>query len=102
MTGKQTLPVTLPSGVEPTREDLERLEAMLQALVGLYFEPRVDWSEAVGRLRSEGWDVGFRPGWIAEARRGHDFEHAFGDTRALAVAELRAMTDLDAVAGYSS
>jgi len=102
MTGDRTLPVTLPDGVEPTRDDVERLEAMLNAVASLYFETRGDWLEAAQRLRADGWDVSVRPGWIAEARRGHDFEHAFGDTRSRAVAELRAMTELDAVAGYSS
>lgn len=102
MAGNRVVQVTLPSEAEPTREDLELLEATFQAIAGLHFDGRRDWEQTAQRLETEGWRVACRLGWIAEARRGRELERAFGVTRAQAFAELRTLTELDAVAGYSS
>jgi len=102
MAGNRVVQVTLPSDAEPTREDLELLEATFQAIAGLHFEGRRDWEQTARRLETEGWSVGCRLGWIAEARRGREVEQAFGLTRAQAFTELRTLTELDALASYSS
>jgi hypothetical protein len=101
MTGQKPIEVPLPEGADPTAEDLELLQRTLQAVVELRYERR-DWEPAARRLESDGWEVRCRLGWIAEARRGREFEQAFGATRGQAFAELTTLTEMDALAGYSS
>jgi len=98
MASPKVIEVPLPEGEEPTPEDLEQLERTLRAVVELRYERR-HWEQAARRLESGGWEVRCRRGWIAEARRGREFEQAFGATRRQAFAELTTLTEMDAVAG---
>ena len=51
------------------------------------------------RLEAEGWTVSLRVAWCAEARRGHDFEQAVGQSPGEALAELCQLTSLDVEPG---
>jgi hypothetical protein len=102
MASKRVIEVELPEGAEPTPEELEMLETTVQALVSLRREGRGELEQALQQLEADGWSVHCRLGWIAEARRGRDFEQAFGVTRDRAVAELHTLTALDTLAGYSA
>jgi hypothetical protein len=101
MASKRVIEVPLPEGAEPGPEELELLETTLRMVVELRYEGR-DWEETARRLESDGWEVRCRLGWIAEARRGREFEQAFGGTRGQAFGELETLTGMDTLAGYSS
>lgn len=51
------------------------------------------------RLEAEGWTVSLRLAWCAEARRGHDFEQAVGESPGEALAELVQLASLDVPPG---
>ena len=50
-------------------------------------------------LEAEGWSVQCSLMWVAEARRGHDFEQATGPSRDAAFDELRQLTRMDDTVG---
>jgi hypothetical protein len=102
MTREGIIEVPLPEGVDASREERERLEALLRVIVELRFDGPGGWQETRDRLESEGWTVRWRLGWVAEARRGREFEQGIGRTRDEAFAELNMLTQLDTVSGYSS
>ncbi len=102
MAGKRVIEVPLPEGAEPTAEDLELLETALQAIVSLRHERRSELQETLRALESDGWSVHCRVGWIAEGRRGREFEQAFGPTRDRALAELHTLTAMDEREGCSA
>lgn len=54
------------------------------------------WERVQKALVVEGWTVTARLMWVAEARRGHDYEQGVGLTRGEAFEQL---TRLDAVLG---
>jgi hypothetical protein len=55
--------------------------------------------DIVERLEREGWEVRWKLGWVAEARKGTYHERAVADTREEALRELSDLTLLDAVEG---
>lgn len=100
MAEKRVIEVPLPEGVEPTSDERRRLEAMFRAILELRYEGS-DGQTVVRRLEEAGWSVRWELGWIAEARRGREFERASGRTRGEALAELETLAKLDMVSGYS-
>ena len=55
--------------------------------------------DIVERLEREGWQVRWKLGWVAEARKGSYHERAVSDTREEALRELSDLTLLDSVEG---
>jgi hypothetical protein len=100
MTEKRVIEIPLPEGAEPTGDEAQLLEATCRTIVGLRYEGGRDWENVMRRLEQDGWSVHWRLGWIAEARRGREFERAAGQTREEALVELEKLTQMDAVGGY--
>jgi len=99
MTSKRLIEVPLPDDAEPTPEDLELLETTLQAIVGLRFSGSRAWEMVEQALEDEGWKVRTRLMWVAEARKGREYEQAAGRTRDEAFAQLHELTQMDEVPG---
>lgn len=57
------------------------------------------WERVQKALTDDGWTVEVRLMWVAEARRGHDYEQGVGLTRDEAFEHLEQLTRLDAVIG---
>ncbi len=57
------------------------------------------WERVQKALQDDGWDVRVRLMWVAEARRGHDYEQGVGLTRDEAFDQLEQLTRLDAMIG---
>ncbi|HEX6853457.1 MAG TPA: hypothetical protein VF139_18825 [Candidatus Polarisedimenticolaceae bacterium] len=55
--------------------------------------------DIVEKLEREGWEVRWKLGWVAEARKGSYHERAVADSREEALRELSDLTLLDAVEG---
>jgi hypothetical protein len=100
MAAARTIEVALPEGVDPSEDERELLEATCRTIVGLRFEGGRDWEQVMRRLEVDGWTVHWHLGWIAEAKRGREFERAAGHTREEALLELEKLTQLDTVTGY--
>ena len=97
MTGSSSIEVPLPSGVEPTRLDVELLKAAFSAIVTLRYEASSNWEAALRQLETDGWSVHWGLTWHAEAKKGDDFEQASGKTLDEAFAELAQLARLDMV-----
>ena len=57
------------------------------------------WERVQKTLVDDGWTISVRLMWVAEARRGHDFEQGIGLTRDDAFEQLEHLARLDAVTG---
>ncbi len=97
MAGPRTIEVGLPEGVRPVRLDVELFKAALQILVALRYESSREWEVVLRQLEADGWLVGWRLGWLAEARRDGDFEQASGTTLDEAFSHLAQLARLDMV-----
>ncbi|HUK13716.1 MAG TPA: hypothetical protein VLW17_10495 [Thermoanaerobaculaceae bacterium] len=93
----RAITVRLPDRVEPTSLDLELLKATFQAIVALRFECAKEWETVLHQLEEQGWSVGWGLAWMAEARRGDDFEQASGRTLDEALNQLSQLARLDMV-----
>jgi hypothetical protein len=99
MDSTRTVCVQLPERACPTPEDLELLEATFHAIVALRFQGGQSWAVIERALTSAGWDVRSRLMWVAEARRGRDYEQGVGVTREEAYDRLQEFTKLDELTG---
>lgn len=90
-----SIQVRLPETVQPTREDLEALEATFEAIVALRFEEGRGWQAVKRALVAHGWEVRTRLMWVAEARRGRDSEQGVGRTKDEAYRHLQEFTNVD-------
>jgi hypothetical protein len=100
MATRRVLEIPLPEGADPVDDERELLAAACRTIVGLRYEGSHDWEAIKQRIEADGWSVHWRLGWIAEAKRGREFERAAGDSREEALRELEKLTQLDVVAGY--
>lgn len=57
------------------------------------------WERVQKALENDGWSVSLRLMWVAEARRGHDYEQGVGLTRDEAFEQLEQLARLDAITG---
>ena len=55
--------------------------------------------DIVEKLERDGWEVRWKLGWVADARKGTYHERAVAETREEALRELSDLTLLDAVEG---
>jgi hypothetical protein len=99
MVGSQAIEVPLPEGAEPTADERALLEELCRTIVGLQFDGHEPWRRVAGRLECAGWNVHWRVGWIAEARREDHFERGVGRSLDEAFVELEQLTLLDEVEG---
>ena len=99
MLGTHGIEIPLPEGAEPTKDERALLEELCRTIVGLRYEGHEPWRTTAERLECAGWEVHWRVGWIAEARRTGYFERGLGRTLDEAFAELEQMTRLDQVEG---
>jgi hypothetical protein len=99
MAPTRTIEIPLPEGIQPTRRDLELLKATFQAIASLRCECGCDWENILHQLQSNGWQVHWGLTWIAEAKRGEDFEQVRGATLDEAFAELAENTRIAEVGG---
>lgn len=97
MPGNRIIQVTLPEGAEPTREDLELLQGIFEAVVTLRFRQSRMADEVECALAAEGWDVRSRLVWVAEAKKGSEHEEATGLSKADALTFLHRLVKADQV-----
>ncbi len=57
------------------------------------------WEQIEQALEEDDWDVHVRLMWVAEARKGRDYEQGIGLTREEALEQLAQLTRLDAIIG---
>ncbi len=99
MTGTKTIQVPLPEHAEPTREEIALLQSALEAIVDLCFRGTRAWEADAQALEQDGWSVRARLMWMADARKGAEYEEACGRTREEAFAKLREFARVDHMAG---
>jgi len=99
MTGTMTVQVPLPEHADPTREEIALLESAFQAIVGLCYRGARAWEADARALEQDGWTVRARLMWVADARKGPEYEEACGRTRDEAFAKLREFARVDHTAG---
>lgn len=97
MAGGQFIQVQLPEGAEPTREEIELLKGVFDAIVMLRFGRTREGDEVEQALAGEGWSVHAHLRWVAEARRGGELEEATGGSRADALRHLHQLVKADQV-----
>ncbi len=97
MARASSIEVPLPTGVDPTRLDVELLKAAFSAIVTLRYEASREWEAALHQLEGDGWSVHWGLTWHAEARKGDDYEQASGRTLDETFAELAQLARLDMV-----
>ena len=97
MANNQIIQVRLPDGAEPTRGELEMLRGIFDAIVTLRFAQGSEHSTAEDALTGEGWNVRTRLRWVAEARRGGEFEEVTGASKPEALEHLQQLVRADQV-----
>lgn len=97
MAGSRAIVVQLPEGVDATREEIDRLQAIFDAIVSLRFTAGESGDEACRTLAGEGWGVRTHLAWAAEARKGSECEQAIGATRGEALEHLLRLVRADQV-----
>jgi uroporphyrinogen-III synthase len=93
--GTRFVEIPIPEGAELSRDQLELLEAALQAVLYLRYEDGGRHEALRRKLEIEGWTVETTLAWCAEARRGRDRERGIGRTRDEAFEELETLVSLD-------
>jgi hypothetical protein len=99
MAPTHTIEIPLPEGLQPTSHDLELLKATFQAIASLRCESGSEWEKIFHQLEADGWKVTWGLTWIAEAKRGEDYEQVRGATLDEAFAELAENTRIAEVGG---
>jgi hypothetical protein len=91
--------VPLPVGMKPTDADIELLTATFQAIVALRYENCMKREAMTKVIEDNGWKVRWGLTWIAEARRGTDYEQATGKTTVDALGTLFTQTQMAKLEG---
>jgi hypothetical protein len=97
MADNQSIQVRLPDGAEPTHGDVELLRGIFEAIVTLRCAQSGEGTAAEQALTGEGWSVRTRLRWVAEARRGAEFEEVTGASKAEALEHLQQLVRADQV-----
>ncbi len=97
MAGRQFIQVQFPDTAAPTRDDVELLKGIFEAIVALRFPEHRVSDESEGALTANGWCVQAHLKWVAEARKGAEFEVASGASRADALRQLEQLVKADQV-----
>jgi len=97
MAGGQFIQVQLPESAEPTREEIELLKGVFDAIVMLRFGRPRGADDVEQALAADGWSVHAHLKWVAEARRGGELEEATGGSRPEAIRHLQQLVKADQV-----
>jgi hypothetical protein len=97
MAASRIIQVVLPESVEPTREDLDLLQGIFDAIVTLRFGQGRSGEQVTRTLAADGWSVRSRLGWVAEARKGGEFEQVTGASKTEALVHLDQLVKADRV-----
>ena len=97
MAKSQILHIPISEDISPTGAEL--LKATFQAIISLRCDCSSEWDRTLRELQVDGWAVNWRLKWVAEAKRGTDFEQASGTTLDEVFSQLQQLTRLDTVAG---
>ena len=97
MADSQIIQVRLPDSAQPTPEDVELLRGIFDAIVTLRFAPSGESNTAEEALTGEGWGIRTRLRWVAEARRGAEFEEVTGASKNEALEHLQQLVKADRV-----
>ena len=97
MAASQMLHIPLPEDLPPT--NVELLKATFQAILSLRCDCSNEWDRTLRELELDGWTVNWKFKWVAEAKRGTDFEQACGKTLDEVFSQLQQLTRLDTIAG---
>lgn len=95
MAGNRTIEVAVPDGASARCEDLETLRGIFDAIVALGCPGDPDGIERA--LTGDGWTVRARLMWVAEARRGGEYQEVSGASRAEALRHLQQLVRADQV-----
>ncbi len=96
MTNDIMIHVPVPEEMAPT--NVELLRSLFEAMVRVRCDCSQEWERIVRELQCDGWNVKWRLTWIAEAKRGEDYEQVSGDTLDKVLDQLQQMARLDTVA----
>lgn len=92
---KNIIEVPLPDNINDARElDLDLLKAIFQAIVSLRYEDFPNREALQQKVEQGGWTVTWGLTWMAQAKRGHDYECATGQTTEEALSKLYHNTKL--------
>ena len=97
MAGGQFIQVQLPEGAEPTRDEVELLKGIFEAIVALRFRQPRESDEVEQVLAADGWSVQAHLTWVAEARKGDESEQVTGASRSEALRHLEQLVKADQV-----
>jgi hypothetical protein len=97
MAGIHVIHVPLPESAEPTREDIELLQGIFDAIVSLRFGRGRAGDEVLQALGADGWRVRTWLGWVAEARKGGECEQVTGASKGEALVHLEQLVRADRV-----
>ncbi len=93
---KNIIEVPLPDNIIDARElDLDLLKAIFQAIVSLRYEDFPNREALQRKVEQGGWTVSWGLTWMAQAKRGEDYESATGQTTEEALCKLYHSTQLD-------
>jgi len=97
MDGQQVLHINLPEEISPA--NVELLKATFQAIMALRCDCSSEWDRRLRELELDGWRVHWKLTWVADAKRGEDYEQASGKTLDEVFSQLQQLTRLDTLAG---
>ncbi|MBU2500592.1 MAG: hypothetical protein ABIK96_08310 [bacterium] len=99
MSGEHDIRLRMPSGLNPTAEDLEVLRTTFQTIITLASESKGALNEDLACLRDRGWEVTWGLTWVARASKDKHFEEVTASTKEEALAQLRQHVGLHEVEG---
>jgi hypothetical protein len=97
MTGKSSIEVRLPDDLCATGDDLDLLRRIFDAIVALRCPAAGAGGDAERALAADGWSIRAGLMWVAEGRRGSEYEQVTGASRAEALAHLQQLVEVDTV-----
>lgn len=95
----QVLELTLPEGINLSATDMEIMSSLLQVLITMRFENGHQKRTLLQTIEKSGWNVKLGVSWVAEARRGQDFEQAIGKSPVSALCCLHSHTQMAKLEG---
>jgi len=91
--------IPLPDGVQASTAEVELLKVTFQAFLRLRCADCERQKELMQGIEECGWKVHCGLSWVAEARRGSDYEQATGETMDDALSSLYHLTRMAKLEG---
>ncbi len=91
----QTIQISVPAEMSTT--GVELLKATMEAIVALRCDCSRNWNGVLRELEREGWHCTWHLHWVAEAKRGLEYERTMGANLDETFESLKQMTHLHLV-----